>query len=279
MAPQGSDVLPLGPSPWPGHGRPDARPEATPLFAYLLDADEDLAQELDVRMRLTARQRATARVLEAEVGACDLEPSLVAVAHGPGLLVLAGLLAVETRVADRTVTELVGGGDLLQPDALAADELIERVASWRTLRPSRFAVLDADFAERIRPWPQISQALLRRAERRADELALLRAITSQPRLEVRLVLLLWHLATRWGRVEPSGLHLTLPLTHRLLGQLVSAERPSITHALRRLGDAELVTGSTGDWHLHGNLHEHLTALIERPSTLATQTSGRQSAGA
>ena len=37
------------------------------------------------------------------------------VGRGPGLLILDGLLAVETRVADRTSTELLGAGDLLQP--------------------------------------------------------------------------------------------------------------------------------------------------------------------
>ena len=58
------------------------------------------------------------------------------------------------------------------------------------------------------------------------------------------MLLLWHLAGRWGRVQPSGLRLLLPLTHRMLGQLVGAERPSISHALARLSHAEIVTGST-----------------------------------
>ena len=40
-----------------------------------------------------------------------------AVGAGPGLLILDGLIAVETCVADRTVTELLGAGDLLQPSA------------------------------------------------------------------------------------------------------------------------------------------------------------------
>jgi CRP/FNR family transcriptional regulator, cyclic AMP receptor protein len=275
MAPDGWDVLSLRTPPWRGQRDRDTRPESPPLYAYLLDADDDLAEELDIRMRFSARQRATARVLEAETGECDLTVSLVAVKDGPGLLVLDGLLAAETRVADRTVSELVGSGDLLQPASIVADEMIERVASWRALSPIRLAVLDADFAERVRPWPQITQALLRRAERRADELGLLRAITSQPRLEVRLVLLLWHLAARWGRVEPAGIRLSMPLTHRALGQLVSAERPSITHALGRLAGAGLVTGTAGDWHLHGSLDEHLHALIDRPAPLTQRTVGRR----
>ncbi len=64
--------------------------------------------------------------------------------------------------------------------------------------PSRLALLDAAFAERVRPWPQISNVLMRRAGRRAGDLSVQRAITSQPRLEVRLTLLLWHLAGRFG---------------------------------------------------------------------------------
>ena len=113
-----------------------------------------------------------------------------------------------------------------------------------------------EFAERVRPWPQIAERAVppRRAARRPT-LDVLRAISCQPRLEVRLVLLLWHLAARWGRVEPTGIRLSLPLTHRLLGQLVAAERPSISHALRRLSEAGLVTGTAGDWHLHGTVRD------------------------
>jgi CRP/FNR family cyclic AMP-dependent transcriptional regulator len=123
----------------------------------------------------------------------------------------------------------------------------------------------------VRPWPQIALALLQRAGRRIADLDVLRAITSQPRLEVRLVLLLWHLAARWGRVEPAGIRVSLPLTHRMLGQLVGAERPSISHALGRLAHAGMVTGTPGDWHLHGTVADHLEALIERTARLSEQT--------
>ena len=152
-------------------------------------------------------------------------------------------MAFETRVGDRTALELVGAGDLLQTPGHRTDDLLERGDGWRVLSPARFALLDEEFADRVRPWPQIVQALLRRAGRRTADVDALRAITCQPRLEVRLVLLLWHLAARWGRVEPAGIRVTLPLTHRLLGQLVGAERPSISHALGRLGHAGLVTGN------------------------------------
>jgi CRP/FNR family transcriptional regulator, cyclic AMP receptor protein len=270
MASKAGDVTGNPGTQWPGRAPAPRRPHAAPLFGYLFDLDDDLAAEVEVRMRVSARQHATARLLDAETGECDLESWFASVGRGPGLLIVDGLLAVDTRVADRTTTELLGTGDLLQPPAVHQDELVDRETAWRALHPSRLALLDSDFVERVRSWPQILNALFRRAERRSDDLDVIRAISSQPRLEVRLVLLLWHLAARWGRVEPAGLRLKLPLTHRLLGQLVAAERPSISHALRRLSEAGIVTGAAGDWHLHGSVETHLESLIERTARLTPQ---------
>ena len=257
-----------GPLRWPRHPRlaGDA-PESIALYTYLLDADGEIAEEFDLRARIAARQLATARVLQVGVGSCDLSPWFDAAGEGLGLLILDGLVALEIRVGGRTAAELVGPGDLLQPLGPATDHLVMRTCGWRVLRPTRLAVLDGDFAERVRAFPQITRILARRACRRPLELDVLRAITSQPRLDVRLVLLLWHLAARWGRVEPSGVRLSLPLTHRLLGQLVAAERPSISHALKRLAQAGLVTGATDDLHLHGSLERELEVLTEREPAL------------
>jgi CRP/FNR family cyclic AMP-dependent transcriptional regulator len=238
------------------------RPGSNALHGYLLDLDDELAEGLEIRMRLSARQHATARVLAADVGECDLSALFGAVGSGPGLLIVGGLIAAETNLAGRTVTELLGRTDLLLPPESNEDEMIGGASTWRALAPTRIAVLDGEFLERVRAWPQISQVLYRRAEHRAADLAVLRAISCQPKLEVRLILLLWHLAVRWGRVEPYGLRLTLPLTHRLVGQMVGAERPSVTHALSRLSHAGIVTGSAGDWHLHGSVSEHLSTLLE-----------------
>ena len=237
------------------------RPQAS--YAYLLDADTDLAQEFDLRMRVVARQVTTVVVFEIPMGehlpAQWLAPNM----GGLGLLLLDGIVAVEVQVGDRTATELTGAGDLLQRPSTGADDLLAHVETWHVLVPARVAVLDAGFAERARPWPQIALALLRRSGKRAEDLDVQRAIACQPRLEVRLALMLWHLAARWGKVELGGIRLSLPLTHRLLGQLVGAERPSVSHALARLAEAELVTGRGGEWHLHGSLDDHLACFAER----------------
>jgi hypothetical protein len=245
------------------------RPQAS--YCYLLDADADLAQEFDLRMRVVARQVATVVVFEIPIGEHVpsewLEPQI----GGLGLLLLDGVVAVEVQVGDRTATELTGAGDLLQARSAAGDELLVHHESWHVLVPARVAVLDAGFAERVRPWPQIALALLRRAGKRAEDLDVQRAIACQPRLEVRLALMLWHLAARWGKVELGGIRLSLPLTHRLLGQLVGAERPSVSHALGRLAEAELVSGRGDEWHLHGSLEHHLACFAERGHPVAPDT--------
>lgn len=280
MSAEDGGIVQQGSLRWPSRpGLGPRRPQSTSLYAYLLDADGALADEFDVRGRVAARQLATARVLQVGVGECDLDPWFTTARHGPGLLILEGLVAFETCTGDRVATELVGAGDLLQSPGLATDGLLERTCSWRALRPTRFALLDADFANRVRAFPQIQRALLGRACRRNSELDVLRAITSQPRLEVRLVLLLWHLAARWGRVEPAGIRLSLPLTHRLLGQLVAAERPSISHALKRLTNAGMISGRSDDLHLHGSLQYQLDCLIERPNgDVRSALSGDRRAG-
>jgi len=244
---------------WPSRPSPPERPGT---YRYLLDLDDELADAFDVRMRLVARPAATAMTFDVDLGEIDLDGWLRAATPGPGVLVIDGVLAVHVRVGDRVAAELLGAGDLIEPPAPDGDELLACVVGWRALVPARFALLDGSFADRVQPWPQVMASLLRRAERRTRDLNVQRAIASQPRLEVRLALLLWHLAARWGRVEPGGIRLPLPLTHRLLGRLVGAERPSVSHALARLARAGLVTGRGDEWHLHGSLEEQLGSIAE-----------------
>jgi hypothetical protein len=217
-----------------------------------------------------ARAAATTLTFRADHGALQLGGWLARAAGGPGLLVLDGVLALNVRVGDRVCGELVGAGDLLQPPRGEVEELLSWEQMARALLPVRFALLDSSFSKRVRFWPQITQALLRRTGDRLLSLNIQRAITAQPRLEVRLALLLWHLAGRWGRVEPGGLRLILPLTHQLLGQLVGAERPSVSHALSRLAGMGLVTGHGDEWHLHGSIEEQLPTMIEVASDRAEQ---------
>lgn len=240
--------------------RPEGRPVPAPSARCLLDLDPDLAEVLEPHERRLARAAATATIIDADAGTLAMLEWLAQASEGPGVLVLDGVLALSVRVGDRVCAELIGAGDLVQSQA-AGETLVAAQTRWRALTEVRLAVLDAAFAKRVRFWPQIMLGLARRADRRAQGLDVLRAISAQPRLEVRLALLLWHLADRWGRVERGGVRLPLPLTHQLLGQLISAERPSVSHALSRLSQSDLITGHGNEWHLRGSLDEGPPELI------------------
>jgi CRP/FNR family transcriptional regulator, cyclic AMP receptor protein len=95
-------------------------------------------------------------------------------------------------------------------------------------------------------------ALLERWAGRTRRLAVLQTISQLNRVDRRVLTLLWHLAERWGRVTPDGVLVPLALSHRMLGQLVGARRPTISTALGELiRAAELIRGPDGTWILTG----------------------------
>jgi hypothetical protein len=198
---------------------------------------------------------ATAAVVRLEDGRQPVAEWFATSLHGPGLLLLRGLVAKEVHVGGRTATELLGPGDLVRPWD-TEEEPVPVDLVWRVLVPTDVAVLDAFFADRIRPWPAIAADLMARAVHRSESLAVQRAIASHPRVDVRVALLLWHLAGRWGRVQADGtVRLELPLTHRLIGELIGSERPSVSHAIGRLSRAGLVERGLDGWHLGGSPDE------------------------
>jgi hypothetical protein len=182
-------------------------------------------------------------------------------------------------VDGRSGAELLGEGDLLRPwQPEPDDSTLPLRSAWSIVEPTRLAVLDERFMMSAALYPELIGALLASAIERSRNFAVQLAIIHQARVDIRLHMLLWHLASRWGRVEPAGLRLDLPLTHRLLGQLVAAERPSISHALRRLSEAGIVTGAAGDWHLHGSVDAHVETLTERTAHLPVRTASEAAAG-
>ena len=80
-------------------------------------------------------------------------------------------------------------------------------------------------------------------------MALNDAITNVNGVDTRLLLLFWHLAGRWGKVNPDTIAIPLPLTHGTLAKLVGAARPTVSTALGTLAERELLRRDDGVWHL------------------------------
>jgi CRP/FNR family transcriptional regulator, cyclic AMP receptor protein len=231
---------------------PTMRSEAQPAV-LLLDADRELAAGLSAEQRAVAHRHLRARVVGLEPGRWLPDTDSDWAGH-LGFLVLDGIIARDVSVRGRCSAELVGAGDVLRPwdEAEDADLSIGHEWQWDVLEPTRLAVLDARTALVAGRWPAVVESLIARSVRRSRMLALQFALTQVAGVDVRLHLMLWHLADRWGRVTPDGVVLRVRLTHELLGRLVGAQRQSVTSALRRLAQDDLVHRlDDGAWLLQG----------------------------
>jgi CRP/FNR family transcriptional regulator, cyclic AMP receptor protein len=216
----------------------------------LLDAAPGL------RAGVSAAQQVAARDLLVETR--RLRPGAWHAREGPevgrghlGLLILDGLMSRELHVAGSASVELLGPGDLIRPWRWdAADDLLPLDARWSVLSPATVALLDRHVAAGLSHSPEVIVWLLDRVAERSERVATGQAIAQLTGVDRRILALFVHLAARWGRVSGDGIVVPLALTHRLLGQLVGASRPTISAALKRLAErGELLRSRDGSWLL------------------------------
>ena len=238
--------------------------ELPATHCYLLDADDDLADLFDLRMRLAARQVVTAPVFETAVGACDLGPWFELAGSGFGLLVLDGVMAVDACVGDRTATELLGAGDLLQPAPDLPDEILRARRRLAHAAASRASPCSTPRSRSVRgrgrmitrscsggpaAAPPTSTCCVRSPRSRASRYGWCWCSGTSPAAGAA--------SSRAGSTSACRSRTACS------GQIVGAERPSVSHALARLARSGLVTGDADDLHLHGSVESHLWQLMER----------------
>lgn len=224
-----------------------------PAPVPLLDADGDLAAGLDATRYATARDAIVVGIAEIERGPWDPGANPFDVRPGFGLLNLGGFIARRATLEGRTGLDLMGPGDVMRPWETGEPDAPFPVAQeFRALSPVRLAVLDARACAALGPYPEVLDALAARLTLRGRRLAGQLVVSQLSSVEARVLIALWRLAYRWGRVRPDGIVLDLPLTHELLGNLIGARRPSVTHALTALAErGEIVRDSPSAWRLMG----------------------------
>jgi hypothetical protein len=219
----------------------------------VLEADPDLANGLAPDEAEAATAALAVPTIEVGLGGWSPEDELPVANGHLGLLMLDGLIARDLRIAGRSCVELIGEGDLVYPwGFLPHGAPVEVEVRWRALEPARLALLDDAFVRDAAAWPEIGRRLVLRAVARSQALAFSLAINCVTGLRNRLLMLLWQLADRWGRVGPSGVSVPLPLTHEMLGRLAGASRPSVSTALKELEVEGLISRRPGGGYLlHG----------------------------
>lgn len=220
--------------------------ERVPVF----DLDRELGEQLPLQEFAAANAAALVAVEDVPTGPWEPEAHTAPVG---GFLVVRGCVSREVSVlGEITAVDFLAHGDVLHPAVEPVMTSVPAAASWSVLEPTRLALLDAAFLTAVQPWPQVTAALLARQERRCNWLAHVLATSHLPRVELRILVLFWLFADRWGHKTPRGVNVPIPLTHLNIARLIGAQRPTVTTSLNRLIE-EGQLEPTGHWHwtLHG----------------------------
>jgi CRP/FNR family transcriptional regulator, cyclic AMP receptor protein len=235
----------------------------------ILVDDPGLAEALSGQRLLTAVRDCVAETVHLPSGPWQPLQAVDGFHAGIGFLVLEGLLVRRVGLGDRFGAELLGDGDVLRPwQREDAGTTMPRSGAWQALESCRLAVLDGDFALRAGRYPEVISALFARVVRRSRTLAINIAIVHHPRVDVRLQMLFWELADRWGTVRRDGVRVPLRLTHAVLADLVAAQRQTVSKALGELAARGSVTWTGDAWLLGGDAPEELSEF--RAASIATE---------
>ncbi len=232
---------------------------------HLLDEDPALLALVPKCDRAAARDALTAAAYRVPRGPWRPRATFE---HGDthfGLLLLEGLLIRGVVIGHTTCGELIGPGELLRPwDDFGDWAPMPFEVDWKIIEPLRIAVLDHDFAQVVAAWPALVSVFMERALERSHSLALHVAIHCIKRVDLSLLVLFWHLADRFGKVSPSGIVVSIKLTHQDLSRLVGATRPSVTVALGEIADRGwTVRRDDGSWLLPHDPPPQIQTMLER----------------
>ena len=241
---------------------------------HVLREDPELADGIPVDRREQAIADCTAPELWVQPGPWSGRGSL-GFRGGIGVLVLRGLMIRRVGIEGRFGAEVIGEGDLLRPAEESVSPLLPLTTEWSIVLPTRLAALDLAFEQRVAKYPELARALVSRAIQRSKNLAVNMAIVHQARVDVRLHMLLWHLAGRWGRVRSDGTVLRLRLTHTVLADLVAARRPTVTTALSELSRRGLLSTDGENWVLSGEAPNELLAYAREANRRAGRPAASQ----
>ena len=230
----------------------------------LLSADPELGEGLTPEEQERAHHQLVAHVVHVPAGRWDASSAVEPGGTPLGLLILDGLLLRDLDFGRRSSTEVLGSGDILRPwDVDSPVSELPLVARWTVLEPMTIGVLDQRFLQVALHYPPVVDALFARAARRHRGLAVRLVVNQLVRLEDRLLLGMWALAERWGRVTPDGVLVPMGLTHSALARIVGARRPSVTSALGDLARDHLLERTEDGWLLRGDPAHLVDPVTER----------------
>lgn len=201
--------------------------ERIPILDPRLELDRHLREEERAEMG-----NVSLPVLTLAPGEVDL--SMLLARHSAfGAAVLEGIVMNSQRIGEHTGVQLMGPGDLLVVRSDLWPGWLSEV-DIRAPEPLRLALFGNDLLMAAYRWPRMVQGLYARLGDQLQRLTAQLVICQLPRVDERVLAMMWLLAESWGQVTSGGVRLPLALTHETLGALIGARRPTVTLALRKL---------------------------------------------
>ena len=230
-------------------GRADA--SLSPHGVRLLDADPDLGADLAPEELAEAARHVVLPMVRLDRGLWSVERLREArgVRGEPrGFMVVAGTVSIDLAINGQVCTRLITSRELVLLDGWEESSIPMR-AGWSVLDSATLAVLDRRLAVIGSRWPGLMDAILRRAAEQMRHALMQQAISQLPRVEDRLLALLWSVADRQGVVRGDGIWVHLPVTHATLAQMIGARRPTVSLGLRALTERGLIRAENNGWLL------------------------------
>jgi hypothetical protein len=212
--------------------------------ARLFDVVPDLRRLLSAEDALIA-ERVVLPVETVRESDVDLSARIASV-DAFGVVVMDGVLVHRLQIGERTALRLLGPGDIYCLGGENSTILLGE-SRWTVAGPTRLALLGSTVLMAARRFPQVIREVLIRTAEQAERGAAHLVINQLPRVDQRLVAVMWLLAEKWGYVTPAGTVLPLALTHETLGALTGARRPTITLALTRLTESGQIVKTDAGW--------------------------------
>lgn len=212
-------------------------------------------------------------VLTIGPGRIELSPLLIE-HQAFGATVLEGLVMSAQQIGEQTGIQLLGPGDIIVHGGDPLPTWLSE-AEFRAPARLRIALFGNDLLTAAYRWPRLIQGLHACFGDQLQRLGAQLVICQLPRVDERVLAMMWLLAESWGQVTPGGVRLPLALTHETLGALVGARRPTVTLALRKLTRQGAILHQDTGWLLleappspaHGTAKvlppESITASISR----------------
>jgi len=211
----------------------------------LLAIAQDFADFLSAEEReAAAHVTLPARMVSGRVTIADV----LARANAFAAVVVEGMLLQQTQIGEQPALRVIGPGEIVAAGLAPRSELVAEY-ECRAVEQTKLAFLGIEFLAAAHHWPRLIAGLQSRTADGMDRLATQLAICQLPRVQDRLLAMLWLLAESWGHVTSSGTTLSLTLTHEALGALVGARRPTVTLALRELAQIGALVHQDRGWLL------------------------------